>query len=112
MFATLASVLSYGIDPCNALAPRHLASVINPCLAIADTPAFNILPHPAKTNNPADLDSEPAAHGGLQSAGMNAYNAKGPHVVSDEVAKGLEEPKSREEVSNTPWITGGLELTL
>ena len=61
---------------------------------------FNILPHPAKTNNPADLTSEPGEHGGLQSASANAYNARGPHVPSKEVAQGLEEPKSREEVRN------------
>lgn len=60
---------------------------------------FNILPHPAKTNNPADLIAEPGTQGGLQSASANAYNAKGPHVPSEEIAKGLEAPKSREEVS-------------
>ncbi|KAK1921377.1 hypothetical protein DB88DRAFT_500543 [Papiliotrema laurentii] len=59
---------------------------------------FNILPHPAKTNNPADLIAEPGTQGGLQSASANAYNAKGPHVPSEEIAKGLEAPKSREEL--------------
>jgi hypothetical protein len=60
--------------------------------------AFNILPHPAKTNNPSDLNSDPSAHGGLQSAGANAYTAKGPHVPSAEIANSLEQPKSRDEV--------------
>ncbi|KAI9633172.1 uncharacterized protein MKK02DRAFT_39148 [Dioszegia hungarica] len=60
--------------------------------------SFNILPHPAKTNNPSDLNSEPAAHGGLQSAGANAYTAKGPHVPSADIANSLEQPKSREEL--------------
>ncbi|CAD6575818.1 MAG: hypothetical protein TREMPRED_001500 [Tremellales sp. Tagirdzhanova-0007] len=59
---------------------------------------FSILPHPAKTNNPSDLDSEPATQGGLQSASANAYNAKGPHVPSKDVADGLEKPKSRDEL--------------
>ncbi|WWD22722.1 hypothetical protein CI109_107215 [Kwoniella shandongensis] len=62
-----------------------------------DEQSFNILPHPAKTNNPADLQ-DPAQHGGLQSASANAYNAKGPHVPSKEVAEGLEKPKSRDEL--------------
>ncbi|KAL7420367.1 hypothetical protein Q5752_005337 [Cryptotrichosporon argae] len=59
---------------------------------------FSILPHPAKTNNPADLQSEPGAHGGLQAAGASAYNAKGPYVPSQAIAEGLEQPKSREEL--------------
>ncbi|WWC67278.1 uncharacterized protein I206_101186 [Kwoniella pini CBS 10737] len=60
--------------------------------------SFNILPHPAKSNNPADLNSEPAEHGGLQSASYNAYNAKGPHIPSHEIQQGLEKPKSSEEL--------------
>lgn len=59
---------------------------------------FNILPHPATTNNPSDLNSEPKEHGGLQSASANAYNTPGPHVPDKAVAEGLEQPKSREEV--------------
>ncbi|WWC57629.1 uncharacterized protein I303_100161 [Kwoniella dejecticola CBS 10117] len=60
--------------------------------------SFNILPHPAKSNNPADLNSEPAEHGGLQSASYNAYNAKGPHIPSHEIQQGLEKPLSSEEL--------------
>ena len=63
------------------------------------TAEFNILPHPAKTNNPADLISEPGTQGGLQGAGPNAYNAKGPHVPDQAIAEGLEKPKTRDEVS-------------
>ncbi|OWZ59922.1 hypothetical protein AYX14_01404 [Cryptococcus neoformans] len=59
---------------------------------------FNILPHPAKTNNPADLTGEPAEHGGLQSASANAYNAKPPYIPNKEIAEGLEKPKTREEL--------------
>lgn len=68
-------------------------------MSLASLLAFNILPHPAKTNNPADLTGEPAEHGGLQSASANAYNAKPPYIPSKEIAEGLEKPKTREEVS-------------
>jgi len=70
---------------------------ISKCLPL--TAEFGILPHPAKTNNPADLQSDPREHGGLQGAGANAYTAKGPHVPSQEIAEGLEKPKTRDEVS-------------
>ncbi|WVQ94194.1 hypothetical protein IAU59_001272 [Kwoniella sp. CBS 9459] len=60
--------------------------------------SFNILPHPAKTNNPSDLNSEPGEQGGLQSASANAYNARGPHIPSEQTMQGLEQPKSREEL--------------
>ena len=59
---------------------------------------FNILPHPATTNNPSDLQSDPNEQGGLQSSAANAYNARGPHVPDQATAQGLEQPKSREEV--------------
>ncbi|ORX35058.1 hypothetical protein BD324DRAFT_633767 [Kockovaella imperatae] len=59
---------------------------------------FNILPHPAKTNNPADLVSDPAGQGGLQGSGPNAFNAKEPHIPSQAVAQGLEQPKTRDEL--------------
>lgn len=62
--------------------------------------AFNILPHPAKTNNPADLAGDPGEHGGLQSSSANAFNAKPPYIPSKEIAEGLEKPKTREEVSS------------
>lgn len=72
---------------------------------------FGILPHPAKTNNPSDLNSEPATQGGLQSASANAYNARGPHVPTEDVAEGLEKPKSRDEVS-VPVVVSTDGLTL
>lgn len=65
-----------------------------------NSPEFGILPHPATTNNPADLDSEPKEHGGLQGGSANAYNTPGPHVPDQATAQGLEQPKSREEVSH------------
>lgn len=78
---------------------------MSPCLGWNDRPvtltfaAFTIQPHPATTNNPADLTSDPAESGGLQSSSANAYNAKQPHVPEAGVAQQLEQPKSREEVS-------------
>jgi hypothetical protein len=62
--------------------------------------AFNILPHPAKTNDPSDLQrDDPESHGGLRSSNPNAAAMPGPHIPSKEVAENLEQPKSREEVS-------------
>jgi hypothetical protein len=79
---------------------------------------FGILPHPAKTNNPADLISEPEQHGGLQGAGANAYNTPGPHIPDSKTAEGLEKPKTRDEVSGyavsagaRPGCVQGLRLT-
>jgi len=57
---------------------------------------FNILPHPAKSNDPADLvgggtglNSKPEFH---------AYHARDPHVPSQEIINSLEAPKSRDEL--------------
>ncbi|WVO16018.1 hypothetical protein L204_103683 [Cryptococcus depauperatus] len=60
-------------------------------------PSFNILPHPANTNNPADLNNDPGQHGGLQAVAASAYNAKGPHIPSGPIAESLEK-QSREEL--------------
>jgi hypothetical protein len=79
---------------------RHPIPLLTPvCIQADHVPAFNILPHPAKSNNPADLTQNPGETGGLQSAGQaGIFGAKGPHVPSKDVAEGLEKPKSREEV--------------
>lgn len=57
---------------------------------------FTIQPHPATTNDPADLQR---GFGGDASA----FNATGPHVPSAQIASSLEKPKTREEVS--PHLT-------
>ncbi|KAM0749485.1 hypothetical protein T439DRAFT_327172 [Meredithblackwellia eburnea MCA 4105] len=69
---------------------------------------FTIQPHPAKTNNPADLvsggnaESTPGLGGAPNLAHLHQGNPLegkgGPHVVSKEIAEGLEKPKTREEL--------------
>ncbi|GAA5986629.1 hypothetical protein JCM11641_005170 [Rhodosporidiobolus odoratus] len=66
---------------------------------------FSIQPHPAKDNyDPSQfveptpgLGSAPTLQGGKEAS---AYGGRGgaPHVISSEVAEGLEPPKSREEL--------------
>ncbi|KAJ9127349.1 hypothetical protein QFC24_000756 [Naganishia onofrii] len=73
-------------------------------LFIIPSEQFTIQPHPAKTNNPADLTQDPSGAGGLTGSNPNALVggvATGPglQVLSDEQARGLEKPKGREEVS-------------
>ncbi|KAH7890449.1 hypothetical protein F5I97DRAFT_31991 [Phlebopus sp. FC_14] len=60
---------------------------------------FTILPHPAKTNNPADL-LEPSRPGAdvIGNPGIMAHNARGPHVPSQQILSNLEAPKGREEL--------------
>ncbi|KAH7102863.1 hypothetical protein BKA62DRAFT_670996 [Auriculariales sp. MPI-PUGE-AT-0066] len=68
-------------------------------------PTFSIQPHPAKTNDPADLargqpiDGMPG--GGLQSGGypqVAPYNAKGPFVPSQQIQDNMPPPQTREEL--------------
>jgi len=59
---------------------------------------FNILPHPAKTNDPKDLEP-PQPGGGLNSIPeQQAFHARDPYVPSAELLKGVEKPLSREEL--------------
>ncbi|PVF96980.1 hypothetical protein CPB86DRAFT_786469 [Serendipita vermifera] len=58
---------------------------------------FHILPHPAKTNDPADLRRENNPIGSVMSSIAQLGN-KGPHILGDEQKKGLEEPLSRDEL--------------
>jgi len=56
---------------------------------------YSIQPHPAKTNDPADLQRQE----GLRSVDpMAAHRAREPYVPSPELQKNIEEPKSREEL--------------
>ncbi|KAJ7088623.1 hypothetical protein C8R44DRAFT_528155, partial [Mycena epipterygia] len=60
-------------------------------------PSFSIQPHPAKSNDPADLN--PPQTGGLASnPNDQAFHARDPHVPSQQVLAGLEQPSSREEL--------------
>ncbi|KAF7303802.1 Glycoside hydrolase family 12 protein [Mycena indigotica] len=65
--------------------------------ATGEEPTFSIQPHPAKTNDPADL--APEQTGGLASNPNDAvFHARDPHVPSAQVMAGLEQPLSREEL--------------
>jgi hypothetical protein len=69
-------------------------------------PAFKILPHPAKTNEPSDLTrDDPEQHGGLRATNPNAMAGPGPYIPSEEIAQGLEKPKTREEVRVDPLFS-------
>ncbi|KAJ8579687.1 hypothetical protein M405DRAFT_835541 [Rhizopogon salebrosus TDB-379] len=60
---------------------------------------FGILPHPAKSNDPADLVGGPRPGGGLSSKpDVHAFHARDPHVPNQEILNSLEAPKSREEL--------------
>ncbi|KAF8901168.1 hypothetical protein CPB84DRAFT_1824765 [Gymnopilus junonius] len=58
-------------------------------------PTYSILPHPAKTNDPADLQhSDGLRHGGT----MEAFHARDPYVPSEEIKKNMPLPSSHEEL--------------
>ncbi|EGN94422.1 hypothetical protein SERLA73DRAFT_62207 [Serpula lacrymans var. lacrymans S7.3] len=59
---------------------------------------FGILPHPAKSNNPAELENPQAGAGLNDNLGIQAHHAHGPHIPSRDVANNLEQPASREEL--------------
>ncbi|KAG1792248.1 uncharacterized protein BJ212DRAFT_1204057, partial [Suillus subaureus] len=60
---------------------------------------FNILPHPAKSNDPTDLVGRPVRDAGLTSKPeFHAYHARDPHVPSKDILNSLEVPLSREEL--------------
>ncbi|KAF9044441.1 hypothetical protein BJ165DRAFT_1405257 [Panaeolus papilionaceus] len=62
-------------------------------------PTFNILPHPAKTNDPADL--QPGQGGGIKygSGGVfDAFNNPGPVIPDKQMQSNLPQPLSREEL--------------
>ncbi|KAF4610096.1 hypothetical protein D9613_010621 [Agrocybe pediades] len=58
-------------------------------------PTYSILPHPAKSNDPADLQPS----GGLRHGGpMEAFHARDPYVPSEEIRNNMPAPRSREEL--------------
>ncbi|EPT04781.1 hypothetical protein FOMPIDRAFT_1112644 [Fomitopsis schrenkii] len=59
---------------------------------------FNILPHPAKSNNPRDLEPPQLGAGLNSNPEQQAFHARGPYKPSQQVLQGVEEPKSREEL--------------
>jgi len=61
--------------------------------------AFSTQPHPAKTNDPADLQAPGSGSGGSrQGAHMEAFHAREPYVPSDQIKNNLPEPLSHEEL--------------
>lgn len=63
----------------------------------AEEQQFSIQPHPAKTNNPADLAPQPGA-GITSKPEFEAFHTPGPYVPSAATANSVEPPKSREEL--------------
>ncbi|KZT25881.1 hypothetical protein NEOLEDRAFT_1132881 [Neolentinus lepideus HHB14362 ss-1] len=60
--------------------------------------SFNIQPHPAKTNDPRDLEP-PQPGGGLNSKPeYGALHARDPYVPSEEIKNSLPQPASRDEL--------------
>ncbi|TFK37102.1 hypothetical protein BDQ12DRAFT_685799 [Crucibulum laeve] len=58
-----------------------------------EEPAFSIQPHPAKTNDPADLQP----HGGLRNNDTaGAFHARDPYVPPEHIRNNMPEPESHE----------------
>ncbi|KAF8483584.1 hypothetical protein DFH94DRAFT_690064 [Russula ochroleuca] len=60
--------------------------------------SYSIQPHPAKSNDPADLAGGPQPQPGHAQAGTGAFHARDPHVPSEDILSRLEQPKTREEL--------------
>ncbi|KZP10992.1 hypothetical protein FIBSPDRAFT_962658 [Athelia psychrophila] len=69
--------------------------------------SFSTQPHPAKSNNPAELEAVNGQKWGggltserpdLQAQGFQAHSAHGPQIPSQELQEGIEQPASREEL--------------
>ncbi|THU85125.1 hypothetical protein K435DRAFT_970834 [Dendrothele bispora CBS 962.96] len=63
-----------------------------------EEPTFSIQPHPAKSNDPADLQPSGPGSGLRNNDAMAAHHAHGPQIPSTQTAAGLEQPLSREEL--------------
>jgi len=64
----------------------------------SDEQKFSIQPHPAKSNNPAEVES-PQLGGGLNSnPEMQAHHARDPYVPSPQIVNNLEQPATREQL--------------
>ncbi|KAI0266384.1 hypothetical protein BC834DRAFT_874326 [Gloeopeniophorella convolvens] len=75
------------------LAPKHDQT------SSSQEQQYSIQPHPAKTNDPADLTEGPQLGGGLNSnPEAGAFHARGPYVPPRDLTDGLEQPQSREEL--------------
>jgi len=62
-------------------------------------PSYSIQPHPAKSNDPADLQQPSQPGGGLATSNpMAAHHARDPHIPSQQIQNNMEKPLSREEL--------------
>ncbi|KAG6856682.1 hypothetical protein H0H87_001897 [Tephrocybe sp. NHM501043] len=60
---------------------------------------FSILPHPATTNDPQDLQRKREPGGGLQTSDPLApHHAHGPVIPTREMLQNLEQPLSQDEL--------------
>jgi hypothetical protein len=59
---------------------------------------FSIQPHPAKSNNPAELESPQLGAGLNSNAEMQAHHARDPHIPSQQIMNSLEQPATREQL--------------
>ncbi|PIL27545.1 hypothetical protein GSI_10696 [Ganoderma sinense ZZ0214-1] len=59
-------------------------------------PVFSILPHPAKTNDPRDLQPSQPGSGLSNNAQFGAFHARGPYVPPQNILNNLPEPEGRE----------------
>ncbi|PPQ72209.1 hypothetical protein CVT24_002366 [Panaeolus cyanescens] len=76
--------------------PTKTASAAQPQ---SSEPTFNILPHPAKTNDPADL--QPGQGGGLKygsGGAFDAFNTPGPFIPDQQMKSNFPQPLSHEEL--------------
>ncbi|KIM43738.1 hypothetical protein M413DRAFT_443642 [Hebeloma cylindrosporum] len=65
--------------------------------ASSDEPSYSIQPHPAKTNDPADLQA-PGTSGLRHGGPMDAFHARDPYVPNEQIRNNLPEPLSHAEL--------------
>ncbi|PSR73112.1 hypothetical protein PHLCEN_2v11014 [Hermanssonia centrifuga] len=61
-------------------------------------PTYSIQPHPAKTNDPRDLEPPQLGAGLNSNPEQEAFHTPGPYIPSDELRNSLPPPKSRDEL--------------
>ncbi|KAL1727885.1 hypothetical protein EV714DRAFT_216331 [Schizophyllum commune] len=66
--------------------------------ATSEDQQVSIQPHPAKSNDPADLNPPQPGGGMRHDGGMEAHHARDPHVPAPEVLSSLPEPATHEEL--------------
>ncbi|KAF8586748.1 hypothetical protein K439DRAFT_1340166 [Ramaria rubella] len=59
---------------------------------------FTIQPHPAKTNDPRDLEPPQPGAGLNNKPEIAAHHAHGPQIPNEAIVSNLEQPASREEL--------------